>query len=72
MCGVDSPASDKALRMQQQLNQLQKGLGRMPATQKERLENVQQAEMHLICSGPLTEMDRASFSERLQRVRQRA
>ena len=44
----------------------------MPATQKERLENVQQAEMHLICSGPLTEMDRASFSERLQRVRQRA
>ncbi|WP_237133981.1 DUF349 domain-containing protein [Pseudohongiella sp. O18] len=72
MCGVDSPASDKALRMQQQLNQLQKGLGRMPATQKERLENVQQAEMQLICSGPLTEMDRASFSERLQRVRQRA
>lgn len=72
MCGADTPAADKAIRMQQQLNQLQKGLGRLPPTQKERLDKLHEIELQLICSGPLTALDRNSFMERLQRVRQKA
>ncbi|WP_058021506.1 DUF349 domain-containing protein [Pseudohongiella spirulinae] len=72
ICGADTPLEDKAIRMQQQLNQLQKGLGRLPPTLKERLEKIQEAEMQLNCSGPLSAQSRSSFSQRLQKVRQKA
>jgi DNA repair protein SbcC/Rad50 len=71
MCGVDTPAADKAIRMQQQLNQLQKGLGRLPATLKERQETLQRIEMQIICSGPMSAMERATCLERLQKIRKR-
>lgn len=71
MCGADTPLEDKAIRMQQQLNQLQKGLGRLPATQKERLEKIQETELQLNCSGPLSGQLRSSFMQRLQKVRQK-
>ena len=71
MCGADTPLEDKAIRMQQQLNQRQKGLGRLPATQKERLEKVQDAELQLNCSGPLNGQQRSTFMQRLQKVRQK-
>jgi DNA repair protein SbcC/Rad50 len=70
MCGAETPLEDKAIRMQQQLNQLQKGLGRLPATQKERLEKIQEADLQLNCSGPLSGQLRSSFMQRLQKVRQ--
>lgn len=72
MCGTDTPLEDKAIRMQQQLNQLQKGLGRLPATQKERLGKLHSAEMQLNCSGPLDPQLRSSFEQRLQKIRQKA
>jgi len=71
MCGVDTPAADKAIRMQQQLNQLQKGLGRLPASLKERQETLQNIEMQIICNGPMAPMERATCLERLQKIRKK-
>jgi hypothetical protein len=71
MSGADTPASDKAIRMQQQLNQLQRGLGRMPQTQKDKLQQMQQTEMEFLCLGPLLPLSRSTLQNRLQHIRQK-
>lgn len=71
MSGVDTPAADKAIRMQQQLNQLQRGLGRMPLTQKDKLQQMQQTEMEFLCLGPLLPLSRSTLQNRLQHIRQK-
>ncbi|OFE12070.1 hypothetical protein PHACT_02080 [Pseudohongiella acticola] len=71
MSGVDTPAADKAIRMQQQLNQLQRGLGRMPQTQKDKLQQMQQTEMEFLCLGPLLPLTRSTLQNRLQHIRQK-
>jgi len=71
MSGVDTPAADKAIRMQQQLNQLQRGLGRMPLTQKDKLQQMQQTDMAFLCLGPLLPLTRSTLQNRLQHIRQK-
>lgn len=71
MSGADTPAADKAIRMQQQLNQLQRGLGRMPLTQKDKLEQMQQTELEFLCLGPLMPLSRSTLQNRLQHIRQK-
>lgn len=71
MSGADTPASDKAIRMQQQLNQLQRGLGRMPLTQKDKLQQMQETEMSFLCIGPLLPLARSTLANRLQQIRQK-
>lgn len=71
MSGADTPAADKAIRMQQQLNQLQQGLGRMPLTQKDKLLQMQQTDMQFLCLGPLLPLARSTLHNRLQHIRQK-
>lgn len=71
MSGADTPATDKAIRMQQQLNQLQRGLGRLPLTQKDKLLQMQQTEMEFLCLGPLLPLARSTLQNRLQHIRQK-
>lgn len=71
MSGADTPAADKAIRMQQQLNQLQRGLGRMPLTQKDKLQQMQQTDMEFLCLGPLLPLSRSTLLNRLQHIRQK-
>ncbi len=71
MSGADTPAADKAIRMQQQLNQLQRGLGRMPLTQKDKMQQMQQTEMEFLCLGPLLPLSRSTLQNRLQHIRQK-
>lgn len=71
MSGADTPAADKAIRMQQQLNQLQRGLGRMPLTQKDKLQQMQQTDMEFLCLGPLLPLTRSTLQNRLQHIRQK-
>jgi len=66
MLGADTPAADKAIRMQQQLNQLQRGLGRLQPDAKERAHRLQQIELELIATGPLSAVARSSLLQRLQ------
>lgn len=71
MSGAETPAEDKAVRMQLQLNQLQKGLGRLPTGVREQLERLQQAELSLLSTGPLEPVLRSALQARLHKVRQR-
>ncbi|HDZ08432.1 DUF349 domain-containing protein [Pseudohongiella sp.] len=71
MSGADTPAADKAIRMQQQLNQLQRGLGRMPLTQKDKVQQMQETEMEFLCLGPLLPLARSTLQNRLQHIRQK-
>lgn len=71
MLGADTPAADKAIRMQQQLNQLQRGLGRIPPSQKEKIQGLQNMEMQLLAMGPLQPVTRSSLQNRLQQLRQK-
>lgn len=71
MSGAETPAEDKAVRMQLQLNQLQKGLGRLPTGVREQLERLQQAELLLLSTGPLEPVLRSTLKARLDKVRQR-
>lgn len=71
MLGADTPAADKAIRMQQQLNQLQRGLGRMQPGQKEKIGRLQTAELELVAMGPLQPVTRSSLEHRLQQLKQK-
>ena len=71
MIGAETPSSDKAIRMQQQLNQLQRGLGRMPPNHKEKADRIQSAELELLALGPLPSVTRASLQHRLQQLKQK-
>src|SRR5690606_4410254 len=71
MLGADTPAADKAIRMQQQLNQLQRGLGRMPPSQKEKVQRLQSMELELNAMGPLQAVSRSSLENRLQQLKQK-
>ncbi|TFH73376.1 DUF349 domain-containing protein [Gammaproteobacteria bacterium LSUCC0112] len=71
MMGADTPAADKAIRMQQQLNQLQRGLGRAPLSQKEKVQRLQSIELQLLAMGPLNKMNRSSLEQRLQQLKQK-
>lgn len=64
--GNDSPQADQGKRMEIQLAQLQKGLGQARYTSKENLQFMQEARLKLLCLGPLTEADRATFRQRLE------
>jgi DNA repair protein SbcC/Rad50 len=69
MIGADTPAADKAIRMQQQLNQLQRGLGRAPLTQKEKIQRMQAIELQLLAMGPLSALKRSSLAQRVQQLK---
>jgi exonuclease SbcC len=69
MIGADTPAADKAIRMQQQLNQLQRGLGRAPLSQKEKIQRMQAIELQLLAMGPLSALNRSSFAQRVQQLK---
>lgn len=69
MLGADTPAADKAIRMQQQLNQLQRGLGRMPPSQKEKVQRLQSMELEIKAMGPLQAVSRSSLENRLQQLK---
>lgn len=71
MAGLDTPATDKAIRMQQQLNQLQRGLGRQPLSQKEKLQKLLETDMKFLCLGPLNPVNRSTLANRLQQIRQK-
>ncbi|MDO8909170.1 MAG: DUF349 domain-containing protein [Pseudohongiella sp.] len=71
MLGAETPAADKAIRMQQQLNQLQRGLGRMPPSQKEKIQRLQSMELELTAMGPLQAVSRSSLENRLQQLKQK-
>jgi DNA repair protein SbcC/Rad50 len=71
MAGVETPAADKAIRMQQQLNHLQRGLGRLPVTQKERLQKMLDTDIQFLCLGPLKPLVRSTLANRLQQIRQK-
>lgn len=66
MLGADTPAADKAIRMQQQLNQLQRGLGRMQPGAREKAQRLQSMELELLASGPMTTLARGNLQHRLQ------
>jgi DNA repair protein SbcC/Rad50 len=69
MIGADTPAADKAIRMQQQLNQLQRGLGRAPLSQKEKVQRMQAIELQLLAMGPLSALNRSSLAQRVQQLK---
>lgn len=69
MIGADTPAADKAIRMQQQLNQLQRGLGRAPLSQKEKIQRMQAIELQLLAMGPLSALNRSSLAQRVQQLK---
>ncbi|MDP3518438.1 MAG: DUF349 domain-containing protein [Pseudohongiella sp.] len=71
MLGADTPAADKAIRMQQQLNQLQRGLGRAPLSQKEKVQRLQSIELQVLAMGPLSKLNRSSIEQRLQQLKQK-
>lgn len=71
MLGADTPAADKAIRMQQQLNQLQRGLGRMPPGQKEKVQRLLSMDLELKAMGPLPAVSRSSLENRLQQLKQK-
>ena len=68
--GVESPAEDKALRMQYQLEQMKKsGLGQQSVNRKELLENMELEWLFM----PGAEMEQQKIlDERFQRVLQSA
>ncbi|WP_339869682.1 DUF349 domain-containing protein [Pseudohongiella nitratireducens] len=69
MLGTETPASDKSIRMQQQLKQLQKGLGQVLATRAERQAHLQKAMLTLECMGPLDPAQRTTLRNRLQALK---
>jgi hypothetical protein len=69
MLGKESPDSDKAIRMQQQLKQLKKGLGQVLATRADRQAHLQKALLTLECMGPLDGAQRTTLRNRLQALR---
>lgn len=69
MLGADTPAADKAIRMQQQLNQLQRGLGRAPLSPKDKTQRLQNIELQLLAMGPLVGLDRSSLEQRIQQLK---
>ncbi len=71
MLGADTPAADKAIRMQQQLNQLQRGLGRLQPGAKEKAQRLQAMELELLAIGPLSELARGTLQHRLQGLKQK-
>lgn len=71
MLGADTPAADKAIRMQQQLNQLQRGLGRMPPGHKEKMQRLQSVDLEIKAMGPLHAVSRSGLENRLQQLKHR-
>lgn len=65
--GVDSPASDKALRMQVQLQQLKSSFGSRGSKSPAQL--VSELEMQLMCLGPLESATRKSCESRLAQAK---
>ena len=64
--GVDSPAEDRALRMQYQLDQMNKsGLGQQAVNSKELLENM---ELEWLCMPGADAEQQKALDERFQRV----
>lgn len=69
MLGKETPAADKAIRMQQQLKQLEKGLGQVLATRADRQSHLQKAMLTLECMGPLDPALRTTLRNRLQSLK---
>ena len=70
LAGVDSPAEDKAVRMQCQLNHLQKGLGHHAGSNRERAQQINTMALQFDCLGPLPDSIRNTLQERIRKVRQ--
>ena len=69
MLGKETPASDKSIRMQQQLKQLQKGLGQVLATRADRQAHLHKALLSLASMGPLDPAQRTTLQDRLQALK---
>lgn len=67
--GLDSPAEDRPLRMQRQLEHLKQGLGQGLTDAATRSQKLGDTLITLLCMGPLTSADRQAFDKRLQRIR---
>jgi len=65
--GVDSPESDKALRMQVQLKQLKSSFGQRDS--KTPAQQLNELEMQLMCLGPLDKAARADFMQRIHQTK---
>ncbi len=63
---IDSPVSDQALRMQLQLQLLQKGFGQAKLTAKDDRKQLFELEMESACFGPLADPARKELEERMQ------
>ena len=63
---IESPDSDKPLRMQVQLKQLKNSFGK---TSKSSAQLVSELEMQLMCLGPLEGKARKSFEERIVKAK---
>lgn len=69
MLGKETPAADKSIRMQQQLKQLEKGLGQVLATRADRQNHLQKAMLTLEGMGPLDPAQRTTLRNRLQALK---
>ncbi|MGM0633290.1 MAG: DUF349 domain-containing protein [Pseudomonadota bacterium] len=67
--GLDSPAEDRPVRMQRQLEHLKQGLGQGLTDAATRSQKLGESLITLLCMGPLTSADRQAFDKRLQRIR---
>lgn len=68
--GLESPAEDKAIRMQCQLNHLKHGLGQNTLQGKERAQRINDMALAFDCVGPLPSTLRNTLKERISRIRQ--
>ena len=69
--GVNSPQEDHALRMETQLQQLASGFGKRGPDSQQLAASLREAELALICAGPLTPDARKALWRRLRKLRQR-
>ncbi len=68
LAGIDSPASDKSLRMEKQLNQLKHGLGQHSRSPRQLARQLRELALHFTCLGPLQPSERTELEQRIDKV----
>ena len=69
--GVNSPREEQSLRMELQLQQLASGFGKRGPDLKQTAQKAREAEIGLLCAGPLAPDVREELQQRLGRLLQR-
>lgn len=69
--GVNSPREDQSLRMELQLQQLASGFGKRAPDAGDLAQSLREAELALLCVGPMTPDARKELRQRLGRLSQR-